>query len=211
VFQEHTEFDLTLDVFLLEQFVHDSPAVLEGMSPSAPEESEPRLFYHQTGDDPRQALAGRLEVPRLELLCRRYRDHNAAVKIKARVEHRLGGVLAATVNHAGSRGVGDIVSRTLPEEITRKQSSRAQQLSRIPWQTIEEAVEEKTAKNEKASLARIAARRGHCRAHKNADSSPHFFVSTPWSSSMSLLRTLSSAPIIKVAVQFGECVLSFGC
>lgn len=57
------------------------------------------------------------------------------------VEHRLGEVLAATVNHAGSRGRlrGDTVSpleATLPPEITKKQSSRAQQLAAIPWRDI---------------------------------------------------------------------------
>jgi hypothetical protein len=62
-------------------------------------------------------------------------DHNAAVKIKARVVHRLGEVLAATVNHAGNRGPGNaVLPRTLPEKITKMQSSRAQQLASISWE-----------------------------------------------------------------------------
>jgi N6-adenosine-specific RNA methylase IME4 len=82
-------------------------------------------------------------------------EYNAAVKVKARVAHRLGEVLAVTVNHRGSRGVGDTVSPTLPKEITRKQSSRAQQLARVPWEEIEAGIDEATEKNERAKLSRI--------------------------------------------------------
>jgi hypothetical protein len=46
------------------------------------------------------------------------KEYNAAIKSKARVEHLLGEVLAETVNHKGSRGVGDTVSHTLPEELS---------------------------------------------------------------------------------------------
>jgi hypothetical protein len=47
-------------------------------------------------------------------------EYNAAVKIKLRVKHRLGEVLAETV----STNRCDTASH-LPEEISRKQSSRA--------------------------------------------------------------------------------------
>jgi hypothetical protein len=52
-------------------------------------------------------------------------------------------VLAATVNHKGSQGQlrGDTMSpqeTTLPEEITKKQSSRAQALAELPWEEITE-------------------------------------------------------------------------
>jgi hypothetical protein len=64
-------------------------------------------------------------------------------------------VLAATVNHKGSRGQlrGDKLSpqgKTLSDEITKKQSSRAQQLFRIPWDELEARVDQKTDQNEKA-------------------------------------------------------------
>src|SRR5262245_21778756 len=63
-------------------------------------------------------------------------EYNAALLVKARAEHRLGEVLAATVNHAGSRGVGNAVLSTLPGEISPMQSCRAQQLARVPWGEI---------------------------------------------------------------------------
>src|SRR5262245_46858486 len=37
---------------------------------------------------------------------------NAAMKLRVRAEHRLGEILAVTVNHAGSRGVGNSVLST---------------------------------------------------------------------------------------------------
>src|SRR5262249_22774741 len=83
-------------------------------------------------------------------------EYNAALLVKARAEHRLGEVLAATVNHAGSRGVGDAVPRPLPEEISRKQSSRAQQLARVPWAEIAGHIEAATAANERGTPGRFA-------------------------------------------------------
>lgn len=87
-------------------------------------------------------------------------DHNAAVKIKARVEHRLGEVLAATVNHKGGRPKNsDIVSEfpngRIPKEIPARQSSRAQKLARISWEKIEDAIDAKTAANERVSQSRV--------------------------------------------------------
>ncbi|HTU18971.1 MAG TPA: helix-turn-helix transcriptional regulator [Gemmataceae bacterium] len=87
-------------------------------------------------------------------------EHNAAVKIKAKVEHRLGQVLRETVKHGGhnkkqpTTAVGCSTGQ-LPDEITYNQSSRTQALARIPWELIEEKIEQKTAQNEKVSQARI--------------------------------------------------------
>jgi hypothetical protein len=72
-------------------------------------------------------------------------EYNAALKVKAKVEHRLGEVLAETVNHKGSRGQlkGDTMSpqgKTLPNGIDKKVSSRAQQLARVPWKMIVNAI-----------------------------------------------------------------------
>jgi hypothetical protein len=86
-------------------------------------------------------------------------EYNAAVKIKTRVEHRLGEVLAATVKHGGhNKKQGDSVSPCsggLPKPITKKQSSRSQQLARIPWQKISERIDAQTEANERASPSRI--------------------------------------------------------
>jgi hypothetical protein len=61
-------------------------------------------------------------------------EYNAAVKVKARAEHRLGEVLDATVRHGGhnkkqSNTALPCSANGLPEEITKMQSSRAQQLA----------------------------------------------------------------------------------
>ncbi len=59
----------------------------------------------------------------------------APAKNKARMEHRLEELLAATVNHNGSRGQlkGNTVlpqEKTAPPGVSKMQSSRAQQLAR---------------------------------------------------------------------------------
>jgi N6-adenosine-specific RNA methylase IME4 len=76
-------------------------------------------------------------------------EYNAAVKVKARVEHRLGEVLAETVSTNRYN-----TALHLPREITPMQSSRAQQLAGVPWEKIEARIDEATAKNRRASLAR---------------------------------------------------------
>jgi hypothetical protein len=64
--------------------------------------------------------------------------------LSAKVEHRLGEVLHVTVNHGGVAGRAGPgrgktsstvlpVSESIPDGITRMQSSRAQQLAAIPW------------------------------------------------------------------------------
>jgi len=85
---------------------------------------------------------------------------NAALKIKARVEHRLGQVLSATVNHRGSRGQLRGITMipqtpTLPDKIDKLQSSRAQRLAAVAWRNVEAAIDAKTAAEERASLAGI--------------------------------------------------------
>ncbi len=84
-------------------------------------------------------------------------EHNAAVKIKAKVEHRLGEVLALTVKRGGDRKSKghDVTLNGVPEQVTRKQSSRTQALARVPWKEIERAIDAKTEANEKASQSRV--------------------------------------------------------
>lgn len=83
-------------------------------------------------------------------------EYNAALKVKVRIESRLGEVLAATVLTRGQHGSGvNGSTKSLPKEITAKQSSRAQQLARIPWTEIEVRIDACTERNERARLARI--------------------------------------------------------
>ena len=72
-----------------------------------------------------------------------------AVAVKGRVRHRLGEVLAETVNHKGSMGVGDTMSPTIPDGISKMESSRTQQLAMIPWEEIEQriGIDQKTVGN----------------------------------------------------------------
>src|SRR5262252_5707668 len=79
-------------------------------------------------------------------------EHNAAVTIAMKVAHRLGEVLTATVRPRGRTSSGN---GALPEPITKMQSSRTQQLARMSWQTIQNRIEDRTAKNERVSQARI--------------------------------------------------------
>lgn len=93
-------------------------------------------------------LASRYECPVSEV--------NAAVTLKAFAEHRLGQVLAATVQQGGhNKKQTDTVSVCLPEEITFKQSSRAQQLAALPWADIEAGINAATVADEKARLSVI--------------------------------------------------------
>ena len=105
-------------------------------------------------------------------------DHNAALKIRMRVEHRLGEVLAETVRHQGGRpeGNGDAVSPfQLPDEVTRKQSSRAQQLASLPWEELEAAVDAQTEKGARASQVRTV----EIVREKQREQSPSAEVSAP--------------------------------
>src|SRR5262249_8349173 len=61
-----------------------------------------------------------------------------AAELRLRAERRLGELLAETVNHAGSRGVGNTVLPTLPDGISKMQSCRYQQAATGPEQVFEE-------------------------------------------------------------------------
>jgi hypothetical protein len=81
------------------------------------------------------------------------------VKIKMRIEHRPGEVLAVTVKHQAGPGRGHktgngVLPVSKPREITKMQSSRAQQLACLAWEDINSRIDAQTAKNERASLSR---------------------------------------------------------
>lgn len=83
-------------------------------------------------------------------------EYNTAIKIKLRVEHRLGEVLKVTVNHVGNKGSfggNKVLPPTLPDEITKMQSSRAQRLADLLWSKVEETIDGLTGKNKKASAS----------------------------------------------------------
>jgi hypothetical protein len=91
-------------------------------------------------------------------------EHNAAGKVMAKVKHRLGEVLAATVNHRGGRpkkrGHCD---RVIPGELGGKNgrqntSKRTQKTASIPWDDIAAAFDAATERNERTSLSRIEKR-----------------------------------------------------
>jgi N6-adenosine-specific RNA methylase IME4 len=87
-------------------------------------------------------------------------EYNATIKIKARIEHRLGEVLAVTVKHGGHNKKQDntVLSCSageLPEEITPMQSSRAQQFARVPWTQIEAGIDQATRRNERVKLRQV--------------------------------------------------------
>ena len=87
-------------------------------------------------------------------------EYNAAVKIAARVEHRLGQVLDKTVTAKGGRPKKTCttpvqVSNGIPEQISRNQSSRAQQMAAVPWKKIEEQIDAKTQDNKRAAVGPI--------------------------------------------------------
>jgi N6-adenosine-specific RNA methylase IME4 len=60
-----------------------------------------------------------------------------AAELRVRAERKLGELLAATVNHAGSRGVGRTVRPTLPEGVSKSQSHRWQRLASVPADAFE--------------------------------------------------------------------------
>jgi hypothetical protein len=67
---------------------------------------------------------------------------NDALMVRARTEHRLGEVLAETVKARGRNSSGNSV---LPEGISKIQSSRAQQLARIPERDTARCIPMKTS------------------------------------------------------------------
>ncbi len=72
-------------------------------------------------------------------------EYNAGVKVKMRVEHRLGEVLAETVITRGYHSPGHSgATPSLPEGIEPMQSSRAQRLAELPWESLEEKIDQAT-------------------------------------------------------------------
>lgn len=94
-------------------------------------------------------------------------EYNAALKVRARAEHRLGEVLAKTVRPGRRWLNSDTVSElnNVPDGVPPRQSSRAQQLAAVPWDEVEQAIDAATDRNERASLGRIVGgkRRERCR------------------------------------------------
>lgn len=83
-------------------------------------------------------------------------EHNAALKVRVRVEHRLGEILAETVKHGGHNAKqGNSMLPCLPGGIGRMQSSRAQRVAAVPWEVIESRIESATEENAKTSQAKI--------------------------------------------------------
>jgi hypothetical protein len=74
-------------------------------------------------------------------------EHNAAVKVWARVQHRLGEVLAETVGRGGDRKSNGHCDRLIPTELgdtdhqRQNASKRAQALAEIPWVEIEQRID----------------------------------------------------------------------
>jgi N6-adenosine-specific RNA methylase IME4 len=79
-------------------------------------------------------------------------EHNAALKIRLRIEHRLGEVLAETIR---PRGRNSSSSGQLPEEITRTESSRLQRLAELAWDSIEAMIDRDTSNNAKANKTKL--------------------------------------------------------
>jgi 16S rRNA G966 N2-methylase RsmD len=88
-------------------------------------------------------------------------EYNAAAKVLAKSEHRLGEVLAVTVNHQGGRPkknsdiVSEFQSGKIPAGIHPRQSSRAQLRAKIEWPKISDGIDLATEQNERVKLSRL--------------------------------------------------------
>jgi len=90
-------------------------------------------------------------------------EYNAAVLIQAKVKHRLGEVLAATVRRGGDRKGGskcqadtlipDALGATADQR--KNTSARAQRLATVPFEAIEAKIKEATERGEKVKLGRV--------------------------------------------------------
>ena len=69
-----------------------------------------------------------------------YESIQDAAELKLRAERRLGELLANTVNHKGSRGVGIIVKPTLPDGVSKLQSHRWQRVASLPLDLFEHEI-----------------------------------------------------------------------
>lgn len=115
------------------------------------------LAFIGTLDDPAALVECQAQASAVaEYLARRKdatdAEFNAALKVKLRVEHRLGEVLKQTV--IDTREGGDNTSHPLPPEITRKQSSCAQQLAASPWSDIEKAIDATPGRASRAAVVK---------------------------------------------------------
>jgi hypothetical protein len=82
-----------------------------------------------------------------------------AAEIRLRAERRAGEILAATVNHGGSRGVGSRVEPTLPEGIGKKQSHLWQRGASLPEADFERVLAEGRKAGELTTSAVVQAAR----------------------------------------------------
>lgn len=87
-------------------------------------------------------------------------EYNAAAKVKGVVEHRLGEMLAKTVQRGRPEKNGHSV-RIIPTELgdtkekRQKESTRAQQVAKVPWPEIERRIDQDTENGKKTSVHRI--------------------------------------------------------
>ena len=93
-----------------------------------------------------------------------------AAEIKLRAERRLGELLAETVNHNGSRGVGSTMLPTIPAGIDKHQSHRFQKVASLPDAEFEKHIAETRAAEEELTTAGVMrAAKQETRAAVNAD------------------------------------------
>ena len=117
--------------------IADPPRLVE---PQPSVYSPPAIVLHAPYDPARLRKTTR-RMPRIDDLRPR-----RPVGRPARVEHRLGEVLAVTVNHKGGRPPknGNTVL-PLPDGIESMQSSRTERLAALPWQKIAEKIDAASA------------------------------------------------------------------
>ena len=78
-----------------------------------------------------------------------------AAELKLRAERRLGELLAETVNHNGSRGVGSTMEPTIPEGISKKQSHRWQRIASLDGEEFERHIQETRAVRDELTTAGV--------------------------------------------------------
>jgi hypothetical protein len=91
-----------------------------------------------------------------------------AAEIRLRAERKAGQLLAATVNHNGSRGVGSRVEPTIPEGISKKQSHLWQQAAALPEGEFERVIAEGREVGELSTSAVVCAAKAHARRERAA-------------------------------------------
>lgn len=76
-----------------------------------------------------------------------------AAELKVRAERELGKILRETVNHKGSKGVGIKTLPTLPDGVTKLQSSRWQKVESVPEKKFEQLIVAARAPEKEATLS----------------------------------------------------------